>query len=452
MGCYGGGQNAPTPNLDRLAGEGVRFTNALSTYPLCTPYRGMMQTGRWPALSGGIMNWINLPSTGESMGDVFSRAGYHTGYIGKWHLAAGRLSGTLKRDVPPPPRSEPEYVPPGPMRMGYRHWAAYNFHSDFNHAYYYRDTPERLFMPKFETDSETDMAIDFMKRNQSSAEPFFLVVSPHPPHPPWTTAQAPARNLETTPENLYWRPNVKGRRDAPAADPRCYYSMLANMDENVGRLVQFLDESGLADNTIFVMTSDHGEMMASQGRYNKMVPYVEAVHVPLIVRWPGHIKPGSVTDALYTPIDSFPTLASLCGIEAPSIVDGMDLSASMTQRNGKERDAALLMNFTSHWDYPETATSWPEWRGVRDKRYTYVRWLNGAEELFDNQADPYQMTNLFDGRNVPPVMKQMRERLRDLLNQAHDEFLPGNQYASWFDINRNLVRNALGPLPQRSGG
>ena len=98
---YNGGKNIPTPHIDRLASQGVSFTNALSTYPLCTPYRAMLQTGRYPALSGGVMNWINLPSTGQSMADVFSAGGYDTGFIGKWHLAAGARAGTLKRSEPP---------------------------------------------------------------------------------------------------------------------------------------------------------------------------------------------------------------------------------------------------------------------------------------------------------------------------------------------------------------
>src|SRR5215471_15539009 len=94
LGYSGGGKNAATPNIDRFAAQGVVFTNAISSCPLCTPYRAMLQTGRWPTLSGGVMNWINLPSTGQSIGDVFARGGYDTGFIGKWHLAAGARAGS----------------------------------------------------------------------------------------------------------------------------------------------------------------------------------------------------------------------------------------------------------------------------------------------------------------------------------------------------------------------
>lgn len=443
---YNGGQNVPTPNIDRFSTEGVKFTNAISSCPLCTPYRAMLQTGRWPTFSGGVMNWINLPSTGHALGDVFAGGGYETAYIGKWHLAAGRLAGTLKRDQPPPPHKEPEFVPPGPARMGYQYWAAFNFHTDFTHAYYYRDTPKRLYMPRWETDSETDFAIDFLRNRKDKTRPFFLTVSTHPPHPPWRPDMTPPGSLDRTLKPLYWRPNVKGRRDEPHNDPRCYYAMLGNVDDNFGRLLKHLDDSGLAENTIVVFASDHGEMLASQGRYNKMVPYAEAVDVPLLVRWPKHIRPGSVSDVLYSPMDHLPTLATLCGLPVPEIVTGIDLSPHVLGRKGREHEAALIMNYVSHWDYPESGTMWPEWRGVRTKQFTYTRWLNGAEELYDNTADRYQTRNLFDGRRAPDELARMRSRLKDLLHESHDTFPPGTAYAEWFTPQRNMIRNALGPL------
>src|SRR5207247_2735264 len=132
---------------------------------------------------------------------------------------------------------------------------------------------------------------------------------PHPPHPPWRAEQTPAEGLERTPKSLYWRPNVKGRRDAATMDPRCYFAMLGNVDDNFGRLMKYLDDSGLADNTIVVFTSDHGEMMASHGRYNKMVPYAEAVDIPLLVRWQQHIRADSNSGEMSTHIVTLHTLA-----------------------------------------------------------------------------------------------------------------------------------------------
>jgi arylsulfatase A-like enzyme len=174
-----------------------------------------------------------------------------------------------------------------------------------------------------------------------------------------------------------------------------------------------------------------------------MAPYAEAVDIPLVVRWPKRVRAGSKSDALYTPMDHLPTLASLCGLPVPSIVNGLDLSQTALGRKGGERDAALMMNYVSHWDYPETNTDWPEWRGIRTKQHTYVRWLNGAEELYDNLADPLQMRNLFDGRRAPEVMRRLRARLKDLLAESHDEFPPGTAYAEWFTLERDMVKRVL---------
>jgi arylsulfatase A-like enzyme len=222
--------------------------------------------------------------------------------------------------------------------------------------------------------------------------------------------------------------------------------MLGNVDDNIGRLMTFLDTSGLAENTIVVFSTDHGEMMASHGLYNKRVPYAEAVDIPLMVRWPKRIKAGSKCDALYTPMDHFPTLASLCGLSTPGIVNGMDLSGQVLHQTGPQRDAALMMTFLSNGQYPETMTDTPEWRAVRTKQHTYIRRICGAEELYDNRADPYQVRSLFDGRGVPAVMTQLRSRMQDLLKESHDEFLPGTAYREWFTLERDLVKTAAGPV------
>jgi arylsulfatase A-like enzyme len=440
---FNGGKNIPTPNIDRLASQGVTFSNAISTCPVCTPYRAMVQTGRWPTLTGAVINSINLYSTGDCMADVFARAGYDTGYIGKWHIQAGydppRLENHATLPIPPT-----VFVPPGPARMGWQFWAVNNFSVDYiKKPFYYRDTPEKLYWPGFETDSETDLAIEYMRGRAKSGKPFFLTVAPHPPHAPWQADQAPPKNLESIPQTLYWRSNVRGQR---SNHYRYYFAMAANVDDNVGRLMKFLDESGLAGNTIVVFTTDHGEMMYSHGLVDKKYPYAESVDVPLVIRWPKRIRQRSKSDALFTPLDHFPTLASLCGLRTPSVVNGLDLSAHVLNQNGPQRDEVLMMNYSSSWDFPETMTARWEWRAVRTKQHTYIRWINGAEEFYDNLADPCQVRNLFDGRNPPAVMTRLRSRLEDLLRESHDNFPPGTAYAEWFNRNRDVVRNALGPI------
>jgi arylsulfatase A-like enzyme len=464
LGIYGG-RNVPTPNMDRLAAQGTALTNAISTCPLCAPFRGMMLSGRYPTHNGMLINWLESNPHDPSLARSLGAAGYRTGYIGKWHLNAGKM----KRDglfMSAETRSleaaadyshrpvaeqeyvkahpEPEYVPPGPARRGFEYWAAYNFHTAFTHAYYYRDTPERLFMPHYETASEADMGIEFMRQSAALSQPFFLVVSMHPPHQPWNPSSiAPGSMARVRPE-LVRRPNVFPRNATPPrGDVRCYYAMLGSVDDAVGLLTDYLDASGLTANTLVIMTSDHGEMMGSHGKWEKMAPYEEAIRVPLIYRWPGHVPAGKKLDVLFTPMDYLPTLLSLTGARAPSGIDGIDLSSALLEHSSAERDAALIANYSSHWDYFHSEWPWPEWRGVRTKQHTYVKWFSGREELFDNQADPYQMRNL--AGSVHQTTTRLRRRLDDWLHEAHDDFLAGPAYASWYDNERNIIRTGWGP-------
>lgn len=462
-----GGQNVPTPHMDRIAREGVSFPNAVSTCPLCTPYRSMMLSGRYPTHTGMILNWLESNPNDPSIAHAFRGAGYGTAYIGKWHLNAGKLkedglfmsqeareleaagnyANRPKREQAYVARNpEPEYVPPGPARRGFDYWAAYNFHTEFRSAYYYRDTPKRLFYRDYETVGEADLTIEYMRSRKAANQPFFAVVSPHPPHQPWIEAASPMGYVNRVRNPLVTPPNVPADGPKARGDLRYYYAMLAAVDDAVGRILDALKESGLEDNTIVVLSTDHGEMMGAHGRWEKMAPYEEAVRVPLFIRWPGHIQPGSKSDALVTPMDLMPTLLALAGVRQPSQkIDGIDLSAHVLGKTGgRERDAVLMANYSSHWDYFHTEWPWPEWRAVRTKQHTYVKWYAGREELYDNVADPYQMRDL--SKSDKPTLERMRAKLAELLKEAHDDFRPGHGYAEWFDNERNVRKTALGPV------
>jgi arylsulfatase A-like enzyme len=468
LGAFGG-QNIPTPNMDRLVAEGVSFTNALSTCPLCAPYRGMLLSGLYPTHNGMLINWLESNPADPSIAKTLRSAGYFTGYIGKWHLNAGKMKrdglfmsqevrkleaagdyshramieNEYVREHP-----EPEFVPPGPARRGFEYWAAFNFHTEYQHAYYYRDTPERLFMPTYEPDSEVNMAIEFIRQKSSSGQPFFLIISPHPPHQPWTAESTPEEFVQQVRRGLVRRPNVPANGPPGAGDPHYYYAMLGAVDAALGKLTNFLDSSGIKD-TLLILTSDHGEMMGSHGRWEKMAPYEEAVRVPLVFRWPGRLPAGKKSDVLFTPMDHHPTLATLTGTKAPPQLDGVDLSAAIrgndrSPATGSLREIAMIANYSSHWDYFHSEWPWPEWRGARTKEYTYVKWFSGKEELFDNVADPYQMRNL--AGSDTSRLKALRESLQDLLAEAHDKFMAGPAYASWYDAERNIINTGLGPV------
>jgi len=454
-GVYGG-RNITTPNIDRLASQGVVFTNSVSSCPLCTPYRGMVQTGRYPTHSGIIMNFLeaNHVQNPNCLADVFGAAGYETGFIGKWHLSSGwrHEEGLYQSNndavaAYQQKNPETEYVAPGLGRLGYGHWQAFNFHTSFNNYYFYENEPEKIYSDRYETDTEIDQAIAYMENRRQSGRPFLMSVAPHPPHPPFDPNFIPAGYLEQTPQTIGWSPNVPANNPRSDMEMRYYLAMAKNMDDNLGRLLDYLDSSGLAGNTIVVFTADHGEMHGSHGRLNKMVPYAEAINIPMIVRWPNRIAAGVRLDTLQTPMDHLPTLCGLAGLAIPREVDGVDLSRVLLEKQRDSREEVLIGNYTSNWDFLQTGTDWPEWRGVKTKQYTYVRWLTGAEELYDNLADPYQMQNLVVGDSGPAILDQLRSRLSELLTGAHDDFRSGPDYGEWYDNNRNLVRTGLGPVP-----
>lgn len=449
----------PTPAADRLAREGITFRNSLSTTPLCTPYRGMLMTGRYPTHSGIVLNFVNASpaQNPDCLANIFARGGYNTGLIGKWHLSAGyRVGDGLYASHPKLEKAyraehpNSEFTPPGPDRLGFEFWQGYNFHEDYNHYWYYEDTPQKIYSKSYETDTNIDQAIDYIQKHKDLDKPFLLYIAPHPPHPEWTPESLPPGYIDRVPKAaaLYQSPNVPKKNNP--MDPeqlRIYLAMAMNFDDNLGRLMDYLDKSGASDNTILIFTADHGEMAGSHGRINKMVPYAEAVNIPLKMRWPGKIPAGAISDVLYTPIDHIPTLCGLTGLSAPSMADGEDLSAAVLGRAHPSRDCVLMANYTSHWDFFQTETNWPEWRGVHTGRYTYVKWLTGEEQLFDNLDDPYQMRDLASDTSARSTLAELRWRWKELMMTAHDDFLNGRQYATWYDQDRNLLRTALGRVP-----
>ncbi len=453
-GVYGG-RDISTPHIDRLAGQGVTFTNSVSVCPLCTPYRGMVHTGRYPTHSGILMNFVEVNQVQNSncLANVFGAAGYETGFIGKWHLSSGwrREEGLYERNQAAvqayrEKNPETEYVAPGPSRLGYGHWQAFNFHTAFNDYFCYEDEPKRIFSGRYETDTQIDQAISYMEKRKDCDKPFLLCVAPHPPHPPFAPEYIPDGYLDKVPENIHWSPNVSADNPRTLLEMRYYLAMAKNMDDNLGRLMHYLDVSGLGEDTILIFTSDHGEMHGSHGRLNKMVPYAEAMNIPLIIRWPNRIKAGSRIDPLQTPMDHLPTLCGLAGIRIPREVDGADLSRVILGKERGSREEVLIGSYTSHWDFFQTGTLWPEWRGVKTKQYTYCKWLTGEEELYDNLGDPFQMNNLAEGAAERPLLNRLRSRLNDLLVGAHDDFLPGTAYGGWYDDRRNLLRTGLGAV------
>jgi arylsulfatase A-like enzyme len=430
-----GEQQIATPHIDHLASEGVVVTNAVASCPVCTPYRGMLLTGRHPQTTGHVINFIRTRHDEIGIGDAFSHAGYRTAWVGKWHLHTGSF---------PQVRTQADYVPEGRDRLGFEHWRGYNFHMTYFDGCVNLDDWRCEQWQGYETEALAQYAVEFIE--SVGEEPFCLFVSPHQPHStPYKFA--PEAYYGRLPDELVLPENVP---DAIWQDSiemyRHYLAMVLTLDDMVGRLLDYLDQSGRAENTLVVFTSDHGTQAGAHGMrpWAKMRPYMESLKVPLIIRLPGVLEGGIQRDTLTAPVDLFPSLCGLCGVPIPRTVEGYDLSAAWQGVPGAfEQDAVLTMNFGAAYDY---LVDGQEWRGVVTKKYSYSRWLSGEAELFDLRRDPLQMWNLAGSQEARDVQARLERRLDELLAKRQDGLVAASAYRNWFDNYRRVVRNAYGPL------
>lgn len=222
---------------------------------------------------------------------------------------------------------------------------------------------------------------------------------------------------------------------------RNYYAMTANLDWNLGRFFQAIDDAGIRDNTLVVFTSDHGEMFGAHGRRAKNIFYEEASRIPYLMRMPGTIPAGTVSDACLSTVDIMPTVLSLLGLPIPEAVEGMDLSGVAKGEAAPEPRAALLENTGA-------CAAWQngyEWRGVRDKRFTYATYrVDQSELLFDNVEDPLQMHNLAQDPTHTETVKELRAFMHDKMGSLNDTFETCTWYRDHWTEDRIILRAAKG--------
>jgi arylsulfatase A-like enzyme len=223
------------------------------------------------------------------------------------------------------------------------------------------------------------------------------------------------------PEQVLLRLNAEGaNREAIAG----YYAHVTAIDRDVGRLLAALDRLGLAENTIVAFSSDHGDMLWSHGRADKQQPYEESIHIPLILRWPGRLPAGKVDDVLIGVVDHAPTLLGLAGVPVPSSMNGTDLSRRWLGISDRAPSSVFLAEYVSF----DNARTWQPWRGVRTRRYTYARWLQGGALLFDNENDPYQLHNLIHAPGYEVLAQELETELQGWLARLGDKFMSGDAH------------------------
>jgi arylsulfatase A-like enzyme len=420
MGCDGN-RDVKTPHIDRLAADGVRFHRTYANVPVCCPARAILLTGTYPHVNGMRANDLRLREEQVTIAEIFRDAGYRTGFVGKWHLDGG------VRD--------PGFVPPGERRQGFDYWAAYECHHRHFAPTYFRDAPQVIAIDKFEPEASCDFAVEFLK-SQPKDRPFFLTVQMGPPHDPYGAPEEYMRQYVperiTPPEN--WRPGSESRpkstgKQRPAAasfaptippggleEIAAYYAAITAVDDQVGRLMQVLKESGVDENTIVLFTSDHGDMLGSHGMRRKRKPHDESARVPGIVRWPKRVPAGRTVDTLFSHVDMAPTLLGLAGLPVPASMQGADLSAVARGETLAGPDAVLLQIFVPF--NPDQVAR--PWRGIITADHTYARFEDGPWVLFDHRRDPAQLDNLAGRTEHAALERELDDRLAAFMKRHGD--------------------------------
>ncbi len=409
---YAGDPNVKTPHLDALAKKSVNFTHAVAGIPVCSPYRASLLTGQYPLTHGVFLNDVYLQPQATSIAEAFASAGYETAYIGKWHVDGhGRST----------------YIPPE-RRQGFDYWKVLECTHDYNHsAYYAGDSSEKRYWEGYDAIAQTRDAVNYIRLHRNG-KPFLLMLSWGPPHNPYETAPEKFRNLYN-PKDIVLRPNVPAELADKAREWLAgYYAHCSALDSCVGDLIKTLRDTGIEDNTLFVFTSDHGDMLGSHGQQRKQKPYEESIRVPFLLSAPGLRK--WTPRELEAPIDApdiMPTLLGLCGVPIPKSVEGLDYSDYILGGSDPSDGSALLMCVHPFGEWTRK-NGGREYRGLRTRQHTYVQDLNGPWLLYDNEKDPYQLNNLIDEPGSKTLRDDLHARLQYRLARMRDEFRPSAEY------------------------
>ena len=411
MGAYGNA-DIHTPNMDRIAREGALFTNAIAACPVCSPSRATYLTGRYPT-ELGITDWIHPQEAAEGVGlrgltwpAVLQRHGYRTALIGKWHLGA-----------------QPAYHP---TRMGFDYFLGFlhGGNRPMNAVLEVDGRQQRTKGPL--PDVLTDAAIGFIRRHHQ--EPFAVCLHFRAPHLPYgpVPEEDKAHYRDTDPQV----PTVPGYPPQRLKQRTlAYYASISSVDRNVGRLLKALEELELDQRTIVVFTSDHGY---NEGRHNVNTKgnghwiagavsgpkrpnmWETSITVPLAVRWPGVVRPGTVIDYPVSNLDMFRTVLGMLELPLPKDCQarGIDFSPLLRGESLPERPALF-----GQYDLHNNGLAYL--RMVRTRRWKLVKHFKcrGLDELYDLKNDPHERRNLLRRGRKSPEVRQAQQKLEAMLHQ-----------------------------------
>lgn len=424
---YRGNPDVRTPNIDNLARSGVRFDSAVAGAPWCSPFRAALLTGQYPHQCGVPRTPSPLDPSIPTIAAPFKEAGYHTAWVGKWHVDGSN--------------HYTHYVPPG-RRGGFDYWMGYENNNKQNECFVYgSETESPVRLPGYETDSLTDIFLDHIEGHVAAAgdgdyQPFFAALSVQPPHDPYVTPTNPGQYgyphtlaSVTLRENV---PRVQRIREQAALDLAGYYGMVENLDYNLGRIRDALKRLDADRETYIFFFSDHGDMLGSHGQRGKSSPWEESIRIPFLIGRIGgawHMNAG-ISNAVINHVDIPVTTLGLCGIDAPKTMTGYDYSRHC-HREGQpghrgpadpsgEPDSAYLQQIPRKLHRHSVNKAW---RGVvmRDG-WKYVCMPGVDWLLHDTVSDPFEQANLAHDIVFQEQKERCHQRLARWIHETGDVF------------------------------
>jgi len=453
IGAYGSKINR-TPNLDRIANEGVRFDNCFCTNSICSPSRAVILTGTHSHVNGVTTLQTCLDNRMQTFPKLLQEAGYSTAVFGKWHLGEG-----------------PRHCP-----KGFDDWAVlpghgFYFNSDFIFKDPDKEGGDQRPVPGYITDVITDMSLDWLEKRDAE-KPFCLLVHHKAPHRMWLSDEAHAGMYcgETIPEPDNLQDDYKNRafaaeaafmrvgehmhtgdlqaeinHDLPPAELRswayqryikAYMRVVASIDDNVGRLLKYLDDKNLAEDTVVIYTSDQGFFLGDHGWFDKRFMYEESLRMPFLLRYPRMVKPGSANADMVSNLDFAPLFTDLAGLPPPAEFQGRSFLPMLRGETPSDWRQELYYRYWMNGADHNVAAHY----GIRTPDYKLIYYyydglgLPGTDrvpvespalagrapewELFDLKKDPREMNNVCDD----PAYAQVRQELTDELHRLQKEY------------------------------
>jgi len=452
IGAYGSRVNR-TPNIDRLAREGALLEQVMATNSICTPSRAAILTSQYSHLNG-VPVFNRFDSSRRTVASLLQQGGYYTGMIGKWHLG-----------------SDP---------VGFDRWEILPGQGAYQNPILYTATGEKTYTGRYATDVITDLSIEFI-RGRPRSKPFFLMSHHKAPHRPWepdeahraafanrwipepdtfwdaydTRTDALHENLQRVAADLNNRdlklpppPDLTGpalttwlttkpasvtiRRGSETVTltgealarwkyqryMQDYLATVQSLDDNIGRLLAFLDESGLSRNTIVIYTSDQGFFLGDHGLFDKRFMYEEALRMPFLARWPAAIKPGTRSRALALNIDFAPTFLEAAGVPVPADMQGRSLLPILRGRPPADWRTSMYYRYYHDPGDHNTRAHY----GVRTATHKLIYfWKKDQWELFDLVNDPRELHNLYGLPGHEGVTAELKAELLRLKKSLKDD-------------------------------